>query len=63
MKIKRDLYSAYIIKNVNIEDRKTINREKMIKEFENFNKLHKKEIERLEKLKKRKHKLISSFGI
>ena len=62
-KIQRDLYSAYIIKNVNIEDRKTINREKMIEEFENFNKLHKKEIERLENLKKRKHKLISSFGI
>jgi len=35
----------------------------MIEEFENFNKLHKKEIERLENLKKRKHKLISSFGI
>ena len=35
----------------------------MIEEFENFNKLHKKEIERLENLKKRKYKLISSFGI
>lgn len=45
-KVQRDLYSAFIIKNVK-EDLKSINREKIFKEYNNFLELHNKEIERI----------------
>ena len=45
-KLQRDLYSAYLIKNVN-EDLITINQEKVEKGFNNFIKLHKAEVKRL----------------
>ena len=58
-KIQRDLYSAYLIKNVknNLEE---IDRDLCFERFENFKKLHDKEIERI---KNNKNKLISSMGI
>ena len=47
-KIQRDLYSAFLIKNVkgNLEE---VNIEKAQKEFKNFVKLHNEEIERIKK--------------
>lgn len=45
-KVQRDLYSAFIIKNVK-EDLKSIDREKIFKEYNNFLELHNKEIERI----------------
>ena len=47
-KIQRDLYSAFLIKNVkdNLEE---VNIEKARQEFENFIELHNKEIERIKK--------------
>ncbi|MEA1974058.1 MAG: transposase [Bacillota bacterium] len=62
-KIQRDLYSSFIIKNVEPDNLNTVNREKMLNDFENFKQLHDKEINRLKDLKKIKYKLISSFGI
>ncbi|MEA1974314.1 MAG: hypothetical protein U9N10_02005 [Bacillota bacterium] len=41
----------------------TVNREKMLNDFENFKQLHDKEKNRLKDLKKIKYKLINSFGI
>jgi hypothetical protein len=40
-----------------------INRELCFKEFDNFKKLHDKEINRLEEMKVNNYKIISSFGI
>ncbi len=57
IKVQRDLYSAYLIKNVN-EDLETINNEKCIRNFDNFLGLHDKEIERLQRLNN-----LSSIGI
>lgn len=49
-KIQRDLYSAFLIMNVN-EDLKTINRELCIEKFNKFKELHDTEIERLRNIK------------
>lgn len=69
IKIQRDLMSALIIKNVIIEtDDKgelkldTIDREKLLNEFNEFKKIHDKEILRLINLKET-NKLLSSMGI
>ena len=45
-KVQRDLYSAFIIKNVK-EDLKSIDRDKMLREYNKFLELHNKEIERI----------------
>lgn len=45
-KVQRDLYSAFIIKNVK-DDLKSIDRDKMIIEYSKFLELHNKEIERI----------------
>ncbi|GAA0285353.1 hypothetical protein GCM10008924_00020 [Gracilibacillus halotolerans] len=58
-KIQRDLYSAFLIMNVN-EDLKTINRESCFSKFNNFKELHDLEID---KIKSCENKLISSMGI
>ena len=47
-KIQRDLYSAFLIKNVK-ENLEEVNIEKAQKEFKNFIKLHNEEIERIKK--------------
>ncbi|MEZ7734314.1 transposase, partial [Fusobacterium periodonticum] len=47
-KIQRDLYSAFLIKNVK-ENLEEVNIEKAQKEFKNFVKLHNEEIERIKK--------------
>jgi len=46
IKIQRDMYSAFLIMNVNT-DLKTINKEKCDETFENFLTLHNKEVKRL----------------
>lgn len=56
IKIQRDLYSAYLIKNV--DGLEVINRNKCINEFENFLKYHNNEILRLRGLDN-----LSSIGI
>ena len=58
-KIQRDLYSSFLIMNVN-DDLASINRELCTKHFDKFKELHDKEIERL---KYSNNKLISSMGI
>lgn len=58
-KIQRDLYSAYLIKNVK-DNLKEIDRDLCFERFENFKKFHDKEILRI---KNDKSKLISSMGI
>lgn len=50
IKVQRDLYSSYLIKNVN-SDLKSINNENCEKGFDKFLKLHNKEILRLQGLK------------
>ena len=57
IQVQRDIYSAYLIKNVN-EDLKSINNEKCIKNFDSFLILHNKEVERLQGLNN-----LSSMGI
>lgn len=57
IKVQRDLYSAYLIKNVN-EDLETIDNDKCIIDFDDFLKLHDREIERLQGLNN-----LSSMGI
>lgn len=57
IKVQRDIYSAYLIKNVN-EDLDTINNDKCIIDFDYFLKLHNREIERLQGLNN-----LSSMGI
>lgn len=59
-KIQRDLYSAFIIQNVIGKKLDEIDKEKMISTFDEFKKLHDKEIERV---KNSKSKLIASMGI
>jgi len=46
IKVQRDMYSAFLIMNVN-NDLKTINQQKCNERFENFLILHNKEVERL----------------
>jgi len=57
IRIQRDLYSSFLIKNVN-QDLKTIDNEACVNGFEMFLKLHDKEIDRLDRLKN-----LSSIGI
>lgn len=59
LKIQRDLYSAFLIMNVN-EDLKSINRQQCFNTFDDFVKLHDIEIERL---RNSKVKTIASMGI
>lgn len=58
-KIQRDLYSAFVIMNIK-DNLKEINRDLCIKTFDNFRKLHNKEISRI---KNNRSKLISSMGV
>lgn len=62
IEIQRDLYSAFLIMNVN-DDLETINQDKCIETYDNFKLLHNKEINRLKELKSNGYKLISSMGI
>lgn len=57
IKVQRDLYSAYLIKNVK-DDLETIDRELCVKDFDRFLDMHDREIERLSSLKN-----VSSIGI
>ena len=62
-KIQRDLMSALIIKNVIIDDKinlDTVDRNKLLSEFDNFKELHDKEIIRIVNSN---NKIISSMGI
>ena len=62
-KIQRDLMSALIIKNVTIDDKMkldTVNRDKLLGEFDGFKELHDSEIIRI---KDSNNKIISSMGI
>lgn len=62
-KIQRDLMSGLIIKNVIIDEKMkldTVDRDKLLNEFDNFKTLHDIEIERI---KNSDNKLISSMGI
>ena len=58
IKVQRDLYSAYLIKNVN-DDLKSINDMQCAKNFDKFLEMHNKEILRLKGLRNN----ISSMGI
>ena len=57
IKLQRDIYSAFLIMNVN-SDLKTINNDKCKETFENFYNLHNKEVDRL-----KGNKNISSIAI
>lgn len=57
IKVQRDLYSSYLIKNIN-SDLETINNDKCIEGFERFLEMHNKEIKRLQGLNN-----LSSMGI
>lgn len=59
-RIQRDLYSVFIIQIVIGKKLDKIDRENMIKSFDNFKKLHDREVERI---KNNESKLISSMGI
>lgn len=59
-KIQRDLYSSFVIQNVIGKKLDKVDKENMIKIFDNFKMLHDKEIERI---KNSKSKLISSMGV
>lgn len=66
IKIQRDLMSALIVKNVILDDKMkmdTIDKEKLLSEFDNFKILHDKEILRLRNLKDNGIKLLGSMGI
>ena len=62
IEIQRDIYSAFIIMNVN-DDLETINKQLCNDTYDNFKILHDEEINRLKKLKANGYKLISSMGI
>lgn len=49
IKVQRDLYSAFLIQHVN-DDLKSVNIELCNKDFDNFLKLHNKEVERLKNI-------------
>jgi len=57
IKVQRDIYSAYLIKNVN-DDLSSINNEQCTKDFDRFLELHNKEILRLQGLNN-----LNSMGI
>lgn len=62
-KIQRDLMSGLIIKNVIIDDKMkldTIDRDKLLSEFDSFKVMHDEEVERI---KNSDNRLISSMGI
>ncbi|QSZ28127.1 transposase [Aceticella autotrophica] len=59
IKVQRDLYSAFLLQNTENDE---LNRDKCIAKFDNFLKLHDKELKRLKELKETKP-LISSMGI
>jgi hypothetical protein len=58
--IQRDLYSSFIIKNV---ENDKVDRGKCFETWENFKRLHDIEIERLRKMKEGGHRILSSIGI
>jgi len=62
IKLQRDIYSAFLIMNVN-DDLETINKQLCNDTYDNFKILHDEEINRLKKLKANGYKLISSMGI
>lgn len=62
IKIQRDMYSAFLIMNVN-DDLESIKRELCFKTYDNFKKMHDKEVKRLKELKAQGNKLILSMGI
>ena len=62
LEIQRDLYSAFLIMNVN-DSLDKIDRNKCFETFDNFKELHDKEIKRLKQLKLNGNKLISSMGV
>ncbi|WP_333888186.1 transposase [Clostridium sp.] len=57
IKVQRDIYSAYLIKNVN-SNLKSVNNEQCTKDFDSFLELHNKEILRLQELNN-----LSSMGV
>jgi hypothetical protein len=57
IQVQRDIYSAYLIKNVN-SDLKTVSNDNCVKDFDRFLELHNKEIIRLQGLNN-----LSSIGI
>ncbi|MGH4121238.1 RNA-guided endonuclease TnpB family protein [Clostridium sp.] len=59
---QRDCYSAFLIMNVS-NDLESINRNLCFESYDNFKKLHDREINRLRILKENGNKLISSMGI
>lgn len=62
-KVQRDLYSAFLIKNSN-KTHDEIDLDKCSKTYDNFKKLHDKEIENIRnEVKLRERKNISSYGI
>ncbi|BAE47706.1 transposase [Clostridium botulinum C] len=63
IQIQRDMYSAFLIMNVVGKTLDKIDRDLCIETYDNFRRLHDKEIERLKELKKNGYKLISSMGI
>jgi hypothetical protein len=60
--IQRDMYSAFLIMNVN-DNLDKVDRSKCINTFDNFKILHDKEVDRLKSLKNKGNKMISSMGI
>lgn len=62
IEMQRDCYSAFLIMNIN-NDLESINQELCFKTYDNFKKLHDKEINRLKEMKLSGIKLISSMGI
>ena len=46
IKVQRDIYSAYLIKNVN-DDLRTVNNDQCVTDFDSFLKLYHIEIDRL----------------
>ena len=63
VEVQRDLMSALIVKNVIIDENlnlDTVDRNKLLEEFDNFKKLHDIEVNRI---KNSKSKIISSMGI
>ena len=62
IEIQRDMYSAFLIMNVN-DDLESINQKECFKTYDNFKILHDKEINRLRNLKKQGYNLIPSMGI
>lgn len=62
IKIQRDMYSAFLIMNVN-DDLESINKDKCVETYDNFKMLHDMEVNRLKELKVSGIKMLSSMGI